>query len=155
MTDCHDHSGFNSYPVHPAPTTAHPSSSTHPRPSASHQRPPPPPPPAPPLGPLPWLSSFTENRKLGNPFLFATSSRLISHHSSEIIINKFNIMVLALALKLTNFKLIILDWKSGNVGGNIQHWCSFKITLHSIFKERYVLFKERYVLFKERYVLFK
>ena len=109
---------------------------------------PPPPPPAPPLGPLPWLSSFTENRKLGNPFLFATSSRLISHHSSEIIINKFNIMVLALALKLTNFKLIILDWKSGNVGGNIQHWCSFKITLHSIFKERYVLFKERYVLFK-------
>ena len=64
-------------------------------------------------------------------------------------------MVLALALKLTNFKLIILDWKSGNVGGNIQHWCSFKITLHSIFKERYVLFKERNVLCKERNVLFK
>ena len=142
MTDCHDHSGFNSYPVHPAPTTAHPSSSTHAHLLRTNS--PPPPGPSPRTPPLAF--KFHREQKVREPIFICNKQS--THHSSEIIINKFNIMVLALALKLTNFKLIILDWKSGNVGGNIQHWCSFKITLHSIFKERYVLFKERYVLFK-------
>ena len=107
-----------------------------------------PPPPAPSPSPRtpPLAFKFHREQKVREPIFICNKQS--THHSSEIIINKFNIMVLALALKLTNFKLIILDWKSGNVGGNIQHWCSFKITLHSIFKERYVLFKERYVLFK-------